>query len=183
MIMPAPDDRRLLFLIGARGTGKTTIARLLAERIGWAWCDADVLLEQRAGKTIRQVFADEGEAGFRDRESALLAELARGRDCIIATGGGIVLRPENRDRLRRGHVVWLTAPPAVLWQRLQSGAATAERRPNLAQGGLAEVEAIVQTRGPLYEACADHRVETHTCSPAEAAERIAAWLCTRTAPS
>src|SRR6516162_5971118 len=103
----------LLFLIGPRGSGKTTVARLLAQRIGWAWCDADELLEERAGKTIRQIFADEGEAAFRERESALLQEIALRQDHVIATGGGIVLSPANRELLRRGAVVWLTAAPQI----------------------------------------------------------------------
>jgi shikimate kinase len=170
------SNRSLLFLIGARGTGKTTTAEHLAARLGWAWCDADVLLEQRAGKTIRQIFADDGETAFRDHESALLRELATWQNHVIATGGGLVLRPENRALLKHGIVVWLRAAADVLWQRLQQDAAGAARRPNLAQGGLVEIEAVLATRTALYEACADWHIATDHLSPHAVAERIAAWL-------
>jgi shikimate kinase len=167
---------RLLFLIGARGSGKTTVARLLAERLGRRFCDADALLEERAGATIRQIFADEGEAGFRDRESAVLNELAAGQDFVVATGGGVVLRPENRELLRQGAVVWLRARPEVLWHRLAGDSGTAEHRPNLAGGGLVEVEEVVHAREPLYTACADTVVDTDGRSPEECAEAIRTWL-------
>ncbi len=174
--MVSQTGKPLLFLIGARGSGKTAVAHALAERLHSAVCDADVILEQRVGKTIRQIFAEEGEAGFRDRESAILREIADWHDYIVATGGGVILRPENRDLLRRGHVVWLHAAPAMLWQRMQADASTAERRPNLAQGGLAEVEAMLRARTALYEACADVRINTDHDSPEQIAERIIAWL-------
>lgn len=169
-------SRSPLFLIGARGTGKTTTARLVADRIAWNWCDADALLEERAGKTIRQIFAEEGEASFRDRESALLQEVAAFQDSVVATGGGVVLRAENRALLGRGVVVWLSAPADVLWRRLQHDATTLERRPNLGEGGLAEVAEVVRARTPLYEACADWRIETDGLTPEEVAERIVAWI-------
>lgn len=168
---PAPP----LFLIGSRGSGKTTVARLLAQRLGWPWLDADVLLEERAGRTIRAVFADEGEVGFRERESALLRELAELSSHVLATGGGVVLRPENRALLRRGHVVWLTAPPALLWERLQSDATTATRRPDLAQGGLAEIEQLLATRAPLYASCAALTVDA-AAPPETVAATIETWL-------
>src|SRR6266536_3459134 len=87
---------QLLYLIGYRGTGKTTVGRRLAERIGWNFLDADVVLEANAGTSIKEIFAAEAEAGFRDREAQNLRELSTRTQCIIATGGGIVLRDENR---------------------------------------------------------------------------------------
>jgi shikimate kinase len=166
----------LIFLIGYRGTGKTTVARALAQRLGWAWCDADALLEDRHRITIRQIFQQEGEASFRDKETAMLEELATRRQCVIATGGGVVLRPENRARLRRGVTIWLTAPADVLWQRLQQDAATAERRPNLAQGGLAEIEEQLRLRRPHYQECADWTVDASAHTPEQIAEQTLAWL-------
>ncbi len=166
-------SRRLLFLIGYRGVGKTEVARLLAPMLGRAWLDADAILEERAGQTIRQIFAAEGEAGFRAREAALLQELCELQDQVIATGGGVVLREENRAALKRGAVVWLRAPAEVLWQRMQADVSTSERRPNLAQGGLAEVEEMLRVREPLYQACQDFIVDASAQTPEKIAEAIA----------
>jgi shikimate kinase len=168
-----------IFLIGYRGTGKSATARVLAERLGWSWCDADQLLEERFARTIRQIFDEEGEAGFRAKETAVLDELSARRRCVIATGGGVVLRPENRARLKSGATIWLTATPTTIWERLQADTTTAERRPNLAQGGLAEVEELLRVRQPLYEACADWTVDTTEQPPERVAEQIVGWLQTR----
>jgi shikimate kinase len=166
----------LLFLIGYRGSGKSTVAELLAERLGWGWIDADERIEQLAGRSIRDIFADEGEAGFRARETEALEQIAILKQQVVATGGGVILRPENRRLLKAGTVVWLWAPVQVLWQRLQEDTSTAQRRPNLAQGGLAEIESLLKVRTPLYEACADYRVDTGAQSPAAAADAIYHWL-------
>lgn len=163
---------RLLFLIGYRGAGKTTVARLVAANLGWAWIDADALLEERAGRTIRQIFADEGEPTFRDRESAILEELSQRKNHVIATGGGVILREANRLFLKQGTVIWLKAPADVLWQRLQTDATTAERRPALAQGGLAEIEELLRVRTPLYESCQDFTVDAAKLTPGEIADAI-----------
>jgi shikimate kinase len=165
-------NRSVIFLIGYRGSGKTTVSRLLAEKLGWSWVDADEALEGRAGKSIRQIFADEGEPAFRDLEMNVLQELAGRNRHVIATGGGVVLRPENRAHLKKGHVVWLTAEAATLWQRLQSDSSTVERRPTLTTGGLAEVEALLRTREPLYQACADFTIDTTNRSPEDVAAII-----------
>lgn len=166
----------VVFLIGYRATGKTSTARLLAEKLRWRWLDADAVLEERCGRTIRQIFADEGEAYFRNTEASILQELCSLQDHVIATGGGIILRPENRERLKRGTVIWLRAAPDVLWQRLQQDAATVERRPNLAQGGLAEIEEMLRVRTPLYEACQDFTVDTAQQSAEQVAQSIFTWL-------
>jgi shikimate kinase len=123
-----------IFLIGYRGTGKSTVARLLADKLGLEAIDADHELELRAGKTIRRIFAEDGEKAFRDLESTLLAEFGERDGVVIATGGGVVLRPENRAILRTGRVVWLSAPADVLWRRMCDDESTRERRPDLAQG-------------------------------------------------
>jgi len=167
---------QLVFLIGYRGSGKTSVARLLADKLSWGWSDADAVLELRHGRSIRQIFAEEGEAGFRDKEAAVLCDLAGLEKQVVATGGGIVIRPENCARLRAGKVVWLTATADVLWSRLQEDAMTAHRRPDLAQGGLAEIEELLRRRAPLYAACADLVVDTAEKSPEDVADAIYQWL-------
>jgi shikimate kinase len=167
---------RLLFLIGYRGAGKTTVGKLLAEKLGWDFVDADALLEQHAGRSIREIFAEEGEAGFRSREATLLEELCRLEEHVIATGGGVVLTEENRARLQHGSVVWLQAPADVLWQRLQVDPATSEQRPDLAQGGLAEIEELLAARIQLYEMCQQFTIDAAAETPEQIADTIVEWL-------
>jgi shikimate kinase len=171
--MPPAAGIQNLFLIGYRGTGKTTVARILAERLGWSWIDADAALEERYGRSIRRIFEEEGEAGFREKEMTVLEELCRSGNQVIATGGGVVLREANQQRLRSaGRVVWLTADAQTLWRRLQSDAQTHERRPPLLGGGLPEIAQLLQERVPLYQGCADFTVDTTAASPEAIAERI-----------
>lgn len=175
--MNAPPAPRSLILIGSRGAGKTTVASLLGGLLGLPFVDADGAVEKRAGMAIRELFERRGEAAFRDLESEILAELCQQGPLILATGGGAVLRPGNRDLLRRsGHVVWLKAEPAELWARLCTDELTAQRRPNLAGGGLEEVEELLNQRRALYAATAHQEVETGgRDSRAIAAEIAAVW--------
>jgi shikimate kinase len=162
-----------LFLIGYRGAGKTTVARILAGRLGRSWIDSDAALEERHGRSIARIFAEEGEAGFRDKEAALLEDLCSRRGAVIATGGGVVLRPANCQRLKAaGRVIWLTADAWTLWQRLQNDSTSSERRPILTTGGLAEIEELLRAREPLYRACADITVASAGRSPGEIADAI-----------
>src|SRR5437879_3867198 len=101
-----------IILIGFRGTGKTTVGQLIAARLGWSFADVDARIETGAGKSIAEIFATEGETSFRDREAAALTELCARSACVVATGGGAVLREANRAVLKaNGFVAWLTASP------------------------------------------------------------------------
>ena len=163
-----------LYLVGYRGSGKSSVGAIVAARLDRPFIDADTVLEADAGRTIRDIFASEGEAGFRDRETATLRKLAAGPPAVIATGGGVILRAENRELLRMtGFVVWLTAPAEVLWDRISIDPLTAARRPNLAGGGLDEVKALLAAREPHYTATA-HAVVDVTRSPEVVADDILA---------
>jgi shikimate kinase len=162
-----------VFLVGYRGTGKSTVARLLAHHLGWPWLDADDLIERHAGISIRQIFEAEGEAGFRKRESAVLEELCGLHQHVIATGGGVVLSGTNRRRLKAaGRVVWLTADAQTIRRRLEKDGRTGERRPVLTVGGLAEINELLRAREPLYRAVADLTVDTAGRAPEEVADAI-----------
>jgi shikimate kinase len=167
-----------IIIVGYRGSGKTTVGRLLAARLGRIFADADDLIESTAGKSIAVIFASEGEPSFRDRESSALAELCARPPGVIATGGGAILREANRQLLKtNGFVVWLTASPETVWARLAADPTTAARRPNLtAGGGLDEVRTLIAAREPIYHAVADFVVASDTLSPEAVADAILmAW--------
>lgn len=169
-------------LIGYRGTGKSTVAAALADLLGCDWCDADDVLERRLGCSIAALVRERGEAPFRDAESAVLADLLGTCAGVLATGGGVVLRPANRELLAAAGrpVIWLTASAATVRRRLAADPTTAARRPALlaAAGGdpLAEVEAVLAQREPLYRDCADFHIDTSAAPPADVARAAAAWL-------
>lgn len=167
-------------LIGYRGTGKSTVAEILARRLECPWHDADAVLESRIGGSIANLIRDRGEPAFRDEETAVLRDLLETTG-IVATGGGVVLRAENRDLLRRKGrpIVWLQAPADVLRSRLAADPATAGRRPALSGSDpLAEVAAALRDREPLYRACADAAFDVATDTPEHIAARILDWLAT-----
>jgi shikimate kinase len=163
-----------IFLIGYRGSGKSTVGRLLAARLGWAFVDADEILESRTGRSIADIFATDGEPAFRALEAAVLNYLAKMDQHIIACGGGVILRDENRQRLRTsGHCVWLTGDSATLVHRVESDPSTNARRPALtALPGPAEVETLLHEREPLYRDVAHCVVATDGRSPDEVVSSI-----------
>ena len=162
-----------VILIGYRGTGKSTVARLLADRLGWRWIDADEEIEKRSGESIASIFADEGEERFRDLESAILEDYASHDHIVLAAGGGAVLRARNRKLLRRmGNVVWLCASPQTILKRVAADPASSARRPNLTTGGEQEVVDLLAARTPVYRQCAFLAVDTEDRTPDDVVDEI-----------
>ncbi len=149
-----------IVLIGFMGSGKSTVGRELHQRLGYPLIDMDHVIEQRAGKPITAIFAEDGEEKFREMETMLLEELADPTAArrIISTGGGVVGRQANRELLRQlGYVVWLHAPTAVILDRTAKN----RDRPLLhTDDPAARVEALLTERKPLYAEAAHLKVET-----------------------
>jgi shikimate kinase len=163
-----------LVLIGYRATGKTTVARLLAARLGWDWIDADVEIEKRAEKPIARIFAEDGEPAFRDLEAEVIADLCRRRRSVLAAGGGAPMRPQSRRAMQAsGKVVWLKALPETILVRMSGDATTAGRRPDLTdRGPLDEIVHLVTQREPTYRQTADLEVDTESKTPEAIAAEI-----------
>jgi shikimate kinase len=140
------------------GAGKSTVGKLLAKKLGRRFLDADHVIEDRCGVKIPVIFEMEGEDGFRKREAQAIKDIAAEQDVILATGGGAVLLPENRQFLsQRGTVIYLHANPMELWHRTKGG----EGRPLLKNGDAKKIlENLYAIRDPLYREIADHVIET-----------------------
>lgn len=170
-------DGRSVALVGLSGAGKSTAARLVAARLGLPHADTDALVTARAGRPIPAIFAEAGEAAFRDLEAAALAAALAGSPLVLATGGGVVLHEANRALLReRAFVVWLDAPDEALLARLR---AHDEERPLLAGDAAARLAALRAARAPLYRAAAHLTLHTAGLTPGEVAERICAGYTAR----
>lgn len=161
-------------LIGAMGAGKSVLGQRLAERFGLRFVDLDQVIEARTGVDIPTIFAFEGEAGFRVREKAVLAEFCAERGQVIATGGGAVLDPDNRAALRAaGLIVWLR----VSVQQQLARVGRDRNRPLLrATDPQARLDALARVREPLYAQIADLEFDSDGLSPDLASERLAALI-------
>lgn len=168
------NEPKHLFLTGFRGTGKSTVGRLLAQRLELPIVDLDDVIEQRAGKSIRAIFEQGGERLFRELESEALAEVVQGPPTVIALGGGAILRDANRELVReRGICFWLDADPETILGRLQQDETTAERRPALTHlPELEEIRQLLAQRRPLYQQAAHHRLESAGRDSEQIAEQI-----------
>jgi shikimate kinase len=163
--MGPTDDDAPIFLIGFMASGKTTVGRLLAERLDWTFVDLDTVIEDGAGKTVADIFAAEGEEGFRKRETEALLGVAKRRKVVVATGGGAPCRDENIEAmLETGRVFWLDVSPEEAVQR----AGSASGRPLLdgAADPAAAASTLLASRRAFYER-AHAGVETDGRTPKE----------------
>lgn len=142
-----------LILVGMMGSGKTTMGRSLARHLGKTFVDSDEEIQKRTGVTIPHIFDIEGEAGFRQRETAAIGDLVGGENMVLATGGGAVLAERNRVLLQQnGIVIYLKASVHDLWQRTRHD----RNRPLLQTGDpYAKLTELFQQRDPLYREVAD----------------------------
>ncbi len=172
--MPGMTVPGNVFLIGPMGAGKTTIGRHLAALLHKRFVDADQEIERRTGVTIPVIFEIEGEAGFRQRESAVIGVLTQELDIVLATGGGVVLLEENRQALKQhGTVVYLRADIETLVARTRRD----RNRPLLQTGDpRGKIEELLRQREPIYRQIADVVVDTGQRAPANVARDIAARL-------
>ncbi len=163
-----------IVLIGYRAVGKTTIGALLAQRLGRRFVDLDAEVEAEAGESIPALVQRAGWPEFRRREKEAVRRYAAQRGLVLATGGGVVLDPENIAQLQAsGRLIWLKATPATIKTRLQQEATQVANRPGLtAQGTLGEVEEVLAAREPLYEAAATVTLTVDTAAPDQLAQEI-----------
>jgi shikimate kinase len=159
-----------IFLVGPMGAGKSTIGRVLASELNRQFRDTDRVIEDRTGADIPWIFDMEGEAGFRDRETAVLADLCLEADLVIATGGGIVLRPENRQMMKEsGYVCYLTASTDQLVERTSRD----KKRPLLqVENPRQKIIDLLAHREPIYRDSADFIINTDKRSPKMVAQEI-----------
>jgi shikimate kinase len=168
--VPGSAERDNIFLVGLMGAGKTSVGKLLARRMGKTFYDSDHEIERTTGVRIPVIFEIEGEAGFRARESRMIAELATMSGVVLATGGGAVLWEQNRRLLsQHGTVVYLRASPHDLWQRTRHD----RNRPLLQTGNpLSKLTALFAERDALYREVADVIVDTGNQSVSSLAHRL-----------
>ena len=161
-----------IVLIGYRGTGKSTIAEILEEKLSMRVIGMDAEIVRRAGKSIPEIVEESGWDHFRDMESQVAADLGGDNELIIDAGGGVIVRPENIESLKQnGIVFWLVADVETVVERIKDGA----QRPSLSgsKSFVDEVAEILAEREPKYKAAADHTIDTADNPPHEAAQTIA----------
>lgn len=170
-----PDKRNLknIFLVGFMGAGKTTVGRILAEKLGYRYLDADNLIESLSGKKIAEIFSEHGEEYFRALESETIESLSRKESQVIATGGGVVMRETNWETMKRGGLtIYLKAPISAIWERIKNS----KSRPLLQVGDpLGTATELFEKRAPFYEK-ADIIIDTDNLSPDSVAREIVKLL-------
>jgi shikimate kinase len=160
-----------IVLIGYRGTGKSVVGKIVADRLGRECVSMDGEIVRRAGMGVPEIVEKEGWPGFRDRETAVARDLSGRDNIVIDCGGGVIERPENMEALRsNGRVFWLKADPATIVSRIEGDA----QRPALVEGKTftEEVAEVLERRTPMYRSASDREIDTGSLTPEEVADRI-----------
>lgn len=162
-----------IVLVGFMGTGKSTVGRVIAQKLGFHFIDTDDVIEQTSKAKIFDIFAEHGEVYFRDLESQAVKSVALMKNQVVATGGGVVLRSSNIDLLRTGGPIFcLNATPKAIWDRVRSS----RSRPLLrGPNPLKKIETLLDKRAPYY-ALADHQIETTGVSIDRVANEIISYI-------
>ncbi|MGE5630385.1 MAG: shikimate kinase [Caulobacteraceae bacterium] len=160
-------------LIGFMGTGKSTIGRLVAEKLNRTFLDSDKMIEKETGTTINNIFSSYGESYFREIESKVIHRISQQDNCVIATGGGVVLSPDNMKHLREnGIIICLKAKPEIIYERTKN----AGSRPLLnVENPASAIEKKLNERKDLY--IGDLVLDTSCIDAGEAADRIVSFVC------
>ena len=163
-----------LFLIGYRCTGKTTMGKALARRLGWTFMDTDRMIVETTGTSIARMVDENGWPFFRAQERQVMESISAGDRQVVATGGGIILDGRNVSIMKKsGTVVWLTANEKTIEDRMIADDATAGNRPSLTGHGLiGEISSVLSERRPLYEKAADVVIDTDQEKVAAICDRI-----------
>jgi len=171
-------NRKVITLIGFRGCGKTSVGRLLADRLGWQFMDTDAEIERKTGKSIAEIFLEQGEDTFRRLEREEMQTQLGKSQLVISAGGGAILDAQTRDHIAKfGVSIWLTAKVETIRERLENDERTQSQRPSLTgKATAAEIGEILQQRNPLYSSSADVVVETDSKSPLQVVEEILSQL-------
>ena len=165
---------KIIYLTGYRATGKTSTGKALAEKLGILFIDADEELVRIEGRTVAEMVADKGWDYFRDRESEVLKQISSSESCVVATGGGVILRPENIDVMQKtGRVIWLKAGIETIAARMTGDVMTANQRPSLSgKGVIDEIRDVLEQRLPLYEKAAQLVIDTDGKNPEQVCDEI-----------
>src|SRR5579862_1048442 len=167
-------------LIGYRGSGKTTVGRIVASHLKWNFIDCDDWIVRRAGMNIKQIFTEKGEQAFRDLESQVVEQVCRLKQTVISFGGGALDREQNRHAVTSAglKMIYLRCEPAELLRRIQSDPQTAANRPNLTSlaDGIEEINQVLSRREPVWKTLIAGEIDVTSIPAEEVAAQIGALL-------
>lgn len=177
-VHPEQSGKGKIALIGMRGCGKSSVGHILARLLDTTMVDTDDLIIEKTGRSIAEIFSSDGKVAFRDLESEAVAVAAASDAGVVSVGGGAILRRQNVDRVRSvATVIWLTAPPAVLWERIHRDEQTATHRPALTnRDGLTELEILLNQREACYRSASDIILDAASLDAERLARQIVAQL-------